>query len=94
MPGLVLITRALQVAASIGVAKVVTTVVDNAVKGSTVGSVSNFAKAAHWTGSLVLSSMAVEQAKNHIERLVTTTADELEELQKKAEEKAEESTEK
>lgn len=94
MPGLVLITRALQVAASIGVAKVVTTVVDNAVKGSTVGSVSNFAKAAHWTGSLVLSSMAVEQAKNHIERLVTISAEEVEELKKKAEEKAEESTEK
>jgi hypothetical protein len=77
------------------VAKVVTTVVDNAVRSTGLsGNVSTFAKAAHWTGSLVLSSMAVEQAKNHIERLVMTTAEELEELQKKAEEKAEESTEK
>ncbi len=94
MPGLILVTRALQIVASIGVAKVVTVVVDNAVKSSSASTVSNFAKAAHWTGSLVISSMVVEQAKNHIERLVTTGAEEVEELKKKAEEKAEDSTEK
>lgn len=94
MPGLILVTRALQIVASIGVAKVVTAVVDNAVKGTAVSSASTFAKAANWTGSLVLSSMAVEQAKNHIERLVKTTAEEIEEAKKETEEATEESTEK
>jgi hypothetical protein len=84
MPGLLLVTRGLQLVASIGVAKVVTTVVDNAVKSS-VG-ISTVAKAANWTGSFVLASMAVEQAKNHIERAVTKVVEEIEDEKKKREE--------
>lgn len=83
MLGLSVVTKTLQIIASIGVAKVVTTVVDNAVKGAGVGA---FTRAAHWTGSIVLGSMAVEQATQHIARLVDTGAEEFEELKKKAEE--------
>jgi hypothetical protein len=91
MPGLVVFTKALQIVASIGVAKVVTTVVDNAVKSAGVGT---FTRVAHWTGSLVIGSMAVEQATKHVGRIVHTTAEELEEAKKKAEEKAKETEEK
>lgn len=91
MFSLAVATKALQVVASIGVAKVVTGVVDNAVKSAGTGA---FVKAANWTGSLVIASMVCEQAREHVGRLVNSTVEEFKEQKKKAEEKAEKTTEK
>lgn len=90
MPGLLAVTKVLQIVASIGVAKVVTSAIENTVRGATPGML---AKAAHWTGGLVIGSMAVEQANKHIERVVNKVAEDYEEQKKKTEE-GKESTEK
>lgn len=85
MFSLPVISKALQIIAGIGVAKVATTVLDNTVKSVGAGPIT---RAAHWTGGLVLTSMVYEQAQLHVDRVVKTFAEDIKKAQKKAEEEA------